>query len=399
MASRIPAYVNHEMLVWARGQAGYAIEQVADAMKLPLAKVASWEANEAQPSLRQAEGLAKLYDMSFSVFSLPKPPDVKPISSEHRRLPGVRPGSEPPQLRKATRRLIRRRKLALHLLSELGDDFPEFRFTCRLDENPEAVAHRLREALEVSVEAQLQWQSEYIAFRAWRSAVEGLGVLVCQFPGKELEAIRGTSIVQFPLPVVAISSKELPLSKPFTLVHEVVHLGLSMSHEEGPAASDNRSEGEWLQVERFCESVAAAVLMPEAAVKTDEDLSVASRGDNVDAVRRMARHFKVTPTAMATRLLWLKFMAPGRYNNWKSLWESYCRANPAKPGFGIATPAEKAVTRAGPLFTSLVLSALSYDRITAPAASDYLGISFEHVAKLREGWISAPSSLANAILA
>lgn len=375
------------------------MDQAAEALGMPSAKLASWEENKGQPTLRQAEALAKVYDLSFSIFSLPEPPKTVPVATEHRRLPGIKAGAESPQLRKALRRLTRRRRLALFLSDELGDSLPDFRLSCRLDERPDDVAYRFREALGLSIETQLKWPSEFVAFRAWRLAVEELGTLVCQFPGKELAETRGVAIVQFPLPVVAISSKEIPLSKPFTLLHEVTHLALAAANQEGPAASDNRPESEWLKVERFCESVAAGVLMPEPAVREDVDLHLAVQGDNVDAVRRMSRRYKVTPTAVATRLLWLQMMPPRRYTHWKSLWESYCAAHPAKPGFGIATPAEKAVTRAGPYFTSLVLSALSHDRISGPDASNYLGVSFEHVNILREGWISKPSDLAGVHLA
>lgn len=75
---------------------------------------------------------------------------------------------------------------------------------------------------------------EFAAYRVWRIAVERLGVLVCQMPGKGLGDVRGTAIVHFPLPVVGISSKELSLRKPFTLLHEVVHLALA-ADEEKPA--------------------------------------------------------------------------------------------------------------------------------------------------------------------
>lgn len=394
MASRTSAFVNHEILAWARSEAGYTVDQAADAIGMPAAKLAAWEKNEAQPTLRQAEALAKVYDLSFSIFSLPEPPKTVPVSAEHRRLPGIKAGAESPQLRKALRRLARRRRLALFLADELGDRLPDFNLSCRLDERPDEVAFRFREALGISIESQLKWPSEFVAFRAWRAAVEELGALVCQFSGKDLTETRGAAIVQFPLPVVAISSKEIPLSKPFTLLHEVTHLALAAANQEAPAASDDRPESEWLKVERYCESVAAGVLMPEPSIRDDADLHLAVQGDNVDAVRRMARRYKVTPTAVATRLLWLQMMPHKRYNHWKSLWESYCAAHPSKPGFGIATPAEKAVTRAGPYFTSLVLSALSHDRISGPDASNYLGVSFEHVNLLREGWIAKPAGLA-----
>jgi hypothetical protein len=107
--------------------------------------------------------------------------------------------------------------------------------------------------LSITLESQLAWESEFIAFRAWREAAERIGLLICQFPGKDLLEVRGTSILHFPLPVVGISSKEIPLSKPFTLFHEIVHIALAASDEEKPAASEHRPEPDWLRVERFCD--------------------------------------------------------------------------------------------------------------------------------------------------
>jgi hypothetical protein len=75
-------------------------------------------------------------------------------------------------------------------------------------------------------------------------------------------------------------------------------------------------------------------------------------------------------------------------------WEAYRQAHPDRPSFGIATPAEKALGRSGPLFTSLVLSALSSERISSVDATHYLDVGFAHVEILRRGWIAQPVGLA-----
>jgi Zn-dependent peptidase ImmA (M78 family) len=197
---------------------------------------------------------------------------------------------------------------------------------------------------------------------------------VCQFPGKGLEDARGTSIVHFPLPVVGISSKELPLSKPFTLLHEVVHLALAAEREVSPALEESRPESDWLKVERFCETAAASALMPRDAFLADPDVAGQRRhGEwSVESTRRAARRFRVTPTAVATRALRLEAMSPRQYARWKESWETYSRTQPERRPFGIATPAEKAVGRCGPLLSSLVLSALSSERITSSDAAEFL---------------------------
>jgi len=90
----------------------------------------------------------------------------------------------------------------------------------------------------------------------------------------------------------------------------------------------------------------------------------------------------------------LGMMTPTAYARWKNEWQSFRAAHPERPGLGIASPAEKAVSRNGPLFTSLVLSALSSERISSVDASHYLDLGFGHVETLRRGWIEKPAGLA-----
>lgn len=387
--------VNGPMLEWARVEAGYALEQVAEKLRQSVEKLRAWETGAAQPTLPQAERLAKLYERPLAIFSLPAPPQIPPLATEYRRLPGVRPGSESPELRLAVRRLVHRRRLALHLYADLGDDPPEFPLRANLREDIEEVGARLRSALGIALEDQFGWASEFVAYRNWRVAVERLGVLVCQMPGKGLGDVRGTAILHFPLPVVGISSKELPLRKPFTLLHEVVHLALAAADEEKPALQELRDEPGWLEVERFCEGAASAALMPPDAVRSDADVVAQRRAGHWDiaATRRIAKRFRVTPTAVATRLLHMRIMTAAAYARWKDQWQAYRDAHPDRPAFGIASPAEKAVSRNGPLFTSLVLSALSNERISSVDACHYLDLGFTHVETLRRGWIEKPATL------
>jgi len=398
MAVRLPALVNPLLLIWAREEAGYSLAGAAEraGSGFTEAKLQAWERGETQPTIRQAERLAKIYERPFSIFSLLTPPKLPPLSGEYRRLPGVRPGEEVPELRLAVRRLVQRRRIALHLFAELGDDPPDFPFRAQMSEPVEVVGDRLREMLAVTLSDQFNWPSEYAAYRIWRGAVERLGILVCQMPGKGLGEIRGTSIIHFPLPVIGINSKELSLSKAFTLLHEVVHLALTAANKEVPALNEKRDDLGWQEVERFCEGVVGAILMPGKAMQLDEDVSAQRREHVWDIARsrRVAKRFRVTPTAIATRLLRLGFMPPAAYAQWKEDWLNYCAAHPEHPRFGIATPTEKAVSRNGPLYTSLVLGALNSDRISSVDASHYLDLGFEYVETLRRDWIEKPAALA-----
>lgn len=379
------APVNPRVLAWARAESGWPREELARKLDVKVERVQAWESGERQPTMRQTQNLATLLHRPFSIFFLPNPPELPPLSAEYRRLTGVTPGAESPELRLALRQMINRRQTAVELLAELGEPVPEFRGIAHLSETPVSVGQRLREILGVREQAQLHWANEWQAWRAWRQAVEGAGVLVFQFAKVDLEEARGLSLLDTPLPVVAVNSKErVPEAKAFTLIHETVHVMLAAGQEEAPALREQRTGAQWRDVERFAESAASHVLVPEPLLQAQAVAMGPAGGSwSVQDVRRLARRFWVTPLAMATRLRESGLMTWSRYNDWRQEWDAYVQTLPPRAG-GFATPAEKTFTRHGRPFVQLVLEAMSANRITSVDAARYLDLRYEHFDKLRD---------------
>jgi Zn-dependent peptidase ImmA (M78 family)/transcriptional regulator with XRE-family HTH domain len=385
MPKSIPAIVNPKLLTWAREEAGLSIEEVSAKLKRKVAELRAWEKGDAQPTLRQAEKLAKAYHCSYSVFTLQQPPRTVPLATEYRRLPGVKPGEESPELRVALRDMLYRRRVALNLLEELGETPREFTLSGRLSDNPEMLGARIREALGVSTETQFGWRDDSQAWKGWRSAIEARGVLVLLFANVDPEEVRGVSLFHPTLPVIGINNHEVRASRPFTLLHEFVHILLSRGADEKPALEETRPEREWSNVERFAERVASAVLMPLAAIADEATVRSRRPSDewSVSEIQRLARRYKVTPLAFATRLLIAGKMGPTAYRRWKDSWTKFLKDHPPKDGGGIASPAEKALNRNGASFTTLVLEALTLERITPVEASRYLNLGYPHIEDLR----------------
>ena len=274
--------------------------------------------------------------------------------------------------------------MALDLFDELGEPLPSFELSAHLNEGPAAVALRLREHLGVTVEAQLGWANGWQAWRAWRAAAEAAGVLVFQFAKVTLEEARGLSLLEWPLPVVGINSKEaVPEAKVFTLLHELVHLMLACGQEERPALHETRSAEEWSEVERFAEGAASHALLPEAALQ--HAVGSVPRPDltwSVADVQRLARRFRLTPLALATRLRESGYMSWAGYQAWRGEWAEFVAALPARAG-GFASPAEKTLGRAGRPFAKLVLEAMAANRITSVDAARHLDLKFQHFDQLR----------------
>jgi Zn-dependent peptidase ImmA (M78 family) len=385
MPRSIPALVNPALLVWAREQAGFSVDEAALRVKRGVEELRAWEQGGRQPTLRQAEKLAKLYHCSYSVFTLQQAPMTPPLATEYRRLPGVKPGEESPELRIALRDMLYHRHVALDLLEELGETQEPFSLNIRLGEDTEMAGTRIRNALNVSLETQFEWANDSQAWRAWRSAIEAKNVLVLLFAHVDPEEVRGVSLFHPTLPVVGLNSHEVRASRPFTLLHEFVHILLSKGAEEKPASEEKRPEREWREVERYAESVAGAVLMPSKAISDEPLVQVRRPSDDwsVTEIQKLARRYEVTPLAFATRLLVLRKVSPSTYSRWKDSWTEFLRDHPSKDRGGIATPAEKALNRNGIAFTTLVLEALTLERITPVEASRYLNLNYPHIEDLR----------------
>ena len=395
MPSNQAITVNPSLLAWARAESGYALDRIARRLNVKEERVAAWEAGERQPTLRQVENLARFLHRPLSVFFMPRPPQLPPLAMEYRRLPDVEPGHESPELRLALRQMLTRRENALNLMGELGEAIPEFSLRAHLRESPTEVGQRLRAAMGVDVATQLNWANEWEASRAWRAAVEQLGVLVFQFPKVSLVEVRGLALLRTPMPVAAVNGKEIPEAKAFTLCHEVVHLMLAASNEEVSAAKERRRGNEWLEVERFAEVAASHALVPENALRgVIGQLGLQPAEWSIENVRRVAKKFRLTPLATATRLRESGFMAWAQYNQWREQWQAYVAGLPPRSS-GFATPMEKAVNRAGRPFAQLVLEALSANRITSVDASRYLDLKFEHFEKLRAHLTTGPGDTAS----
>lgn len=393
MAATIPAMVTPTVLAWARKESGFEPEPVAKKLQVTLDKLLSWEQGERKPTMRQAQNLAKIYHRPLGVFFLPQPPSIPPLAAEYRRIPGVSPGTESPELRLAIRVVSQRREVVLDLSEELGHPIQEFSTGVHLNESPGVVGARLRSLIGVSAQEQLDWRDEWQAWRRWREAVESAGVSVFQFPKVSLTQARGVSLLLFPLPAIGINTRESSAAaRSFTLMHELAHISLAVGKEEQVALKEKRDDANWAIVERFAEEVASAVLIPDDMLEGFlKKMSLPKDSWDVPLVRRLAYTFRVTPLAMATRLRSVGALSWNGYQSWKDDWEAYVAT--LKPrGGGFASPVDKTLGRSGRPFVQLVLEAMDANRITAVEACRYLDLRFDHFDKLRGELRKGPGS-------
>ena len=374
--------VNPVVIGWARRESGYGPERIAQRLSVAVDRVLAWEAGARAPTMRQVHNLASFLRRPVTLFFQPAPPQVAPLAAEYRRLPGVIPGKESPELRLALRQMINRRERALDLSDELGVDLPGIGLTAKHVEAPHVVAARIRTRLGINNSDQLAWKNGWQAWRHWRTATESIGVLVFQFPGVALDEVRGLALLHQPLPVIGINSKEtVPEARVYTLIHELVHLALAAGADEKPALTDTHDDQTWATFEQFADATASHVILPTGMLDALLGSEKTAKVFDVAGVRRLARQVGITPLAFATRLLMDDRMSRSAYQNWRGEWAEWLQAHPPKGG-GFSLPDQKALGRNGRPFVRLVFDALAQNRITATDAARYLDLRYQHFPKL-----------------
>jgi Zn-dependent peptidase ImmA (M78 family)/transcriptional regulator with XRE-family HTH domain len=383
-----PPKPNPKLIAWARHEAGYDVQRVAKRLAVKPKQVAGWEGTGKPPTVRQLMNLAAFLQRPLGLFFQEELPRVTPLAAEYRHLPTVVPGQESPELRLAIRHMLARRENALDLIEELGDDVPDFTLRAHLSEDPCQVGGRLRDRIGITTSQQGEFRDGWQAWREWRSAIEGIGVLVFMFPRVHMDEVRGISLLRTPLPVAAVNTKEVTESRAYTALHEVVHLMLVMAKEESSALDDRRSAEELQALERFAEVAASHALVPEDALA---DAVGGNPPTDVDGMRSLAGRFKITPLAAATRLRESGYLTWTQYNAWRDLWNAYLEQFPPRKG-GFATPVSKTLGRGGRMFAQLVLEAFDTHRITTADAARYLDLRPDHFDKLRQRLVAGSSA-------
>ena len=79
------AQITPSVLKWARESARLSVEVAAAKVAVSPAKVGEWEDGQDQPTIRQAETLAKFYRRPFALLFLPSiPRDFQPLQDFRR---------------------------------------------------------------------------------------------------------------------------------------------------------------------------------------------------------------------------------------------------------------------------------------------------------------------------
>lgn len=381
---------NPAILEWARKRLRLAPEDVAHKASVSTTKIIAWEHGEASPTVRQARTLASIYDRPFLEFFAHAIPELAPLeiapdyrfhrnppsSLETTALEGVQAWAESQRLN------------ALDLYQEIGEPPDEIPVALRasIANDPEDAADRARAIVGPSVEKQVSLKSiDRPKFPSMlRDAFERAGVLVLKQSGLAKTRTRGICLYNPILPTIVFGN-ESPGAQSFTLAHEFAHVALGESALSGGPRSTKVMGSAGKRIEAWCNSFAAAFLMPRAAILSQGNTPRHQIDEISDYdLKELSKRFAVSRHAMLVRLVSLGKVHPSYY--WRVKRAQFIQEEEEYEGGGRSPYyGSRYRNSLGDKYTGLVIEALETGRIAPLTAAEFMGIkNVRHLVDIKE---------------
>ena len=300
--------VNPEILRWARTTSGLDIEEAARRLgfhdsnrRTAAQRLRDLEEGAKEPSVSVLDRMADKYRRPSLVFYLPEPPVDEERAARFRSAPTALTRIEQGQLDAFVRELRSRQNLLRDALEDHGDAEP-VEWIGSLEENAgrQAIASRAREILGLNLDEYRARGSAESGFELLRERTEAAGVFVLLqgdfgswHSALDTRLFRGLSLADPVAPFVVIHPNDATSARPFTLLHEMVHLLLGQSAFADPASND--------PLEQLCNDVAGDLLLPDPDVRELVNLGHRNTASLADKIPEFARRWRVSSSMVAYR--------------------------------------------------------------------------------------------------
>ena len=382
------AFITPNVLKWARESARMTGEVAAARVFVTVDKLKEWENGTSQPTIRQAQILAKAYKRPFALFFLPDVPrDFQPLQDFRK------PGSK--ALTTSSVFIIREIQQKQAWISDVNAENQEEKLSFvgrfSIKDNPEVVAKDILTTLKIDPTS-YKFDNP---IRDWIEAAEKNGIFVSRtsFIHSRLkldsEELQGFAIADLYAPFVFVNSDDWNAPQLFTLVHELAHIWIAETGISNEVEPELKNKGKFHPVELFCNEVAANALMPKEIVLSF-DSSIFQNSSNAF---KAAKPLGVSVFALLVRALNLNLITIQAYQKLKKQadidYQEYLRRETEKkarlkekdkkggPNYFLLQ-----LNRNSRLFTQTVLDAYRGGFIEPTLASNLLNIQVNKFTKL-----------------
>ncbi len=306
------AFITPNVLKWARESARITEEIAAARVSVSVERLRDWEAGYQQPTIRQAQTLAKAYKRPFALFFLPEVPrDFQPLQDFRKS------GSK--ELSTSSIFIIREIQQKQAWISDVYSDnnaekLP-FIGKFNINDDPQTVANDILETLGIHPP---HYMTDNI-MKEWVNAAERNGIFVSRSSfihtrmKLDSEELQGFAIADPFAPFVFVNSDDWNAPQLFTLVHELAHLWIAASGISNGIEPDIDNRIKFNAIELFCNEVAANALIPNKLI-LNLDRSLFKKSPEV---YKTARNLGVSSLALLVRAYNLQMITTHEYNELK----------------------------------------------------------------------------------
>ncbi len=290
--------IKPELLSWARERAGLEV----DALSHRFPKLAAWESGTVRPTFKQVEEFAKATHTPVGFLFLEEPPvETIPIPDFRtiRNKPIARPS---PDLLDMIYVCQQRQEWYRDFARSERESPLSCVGSVSLDSSVEQTAGIMREVLKFEIEERRRIPTWTDALRRFIAQADEAGIMV-MCSGVVLnnntrrldpEEFRGFALSDNLAPLVFINGADTKAAQMFTLAHELAHIWLGQSGVSDTQASLIPDH----QLERWCNNVAAELLVPIEILKEEFNAESKLRSE----LDRLARLFKVSTLVILRRI-------------------------------------------------------------------------------------------------
>ena len=380
------AYITPNVLKWARESARMSEETAASKVPVSLEKLKEWEEGTDQPTIHQAETLAKAYRRPFALFFLPEiPRDFQPLQ-DYRRKTAKALGTASIFI---IREIQQKQLWISEVYEENHDQKLPFVGKYSIKDDPIEVANDIISTLGIH-------PFHYLLdnpIREWIDKAESKGIFISRtsFIHSRLkldsEELQGFTISDQYAPFVFVNSEDWDAPQLFTLVHELAHIWIAESGISNEIEPDIRFKDTLHPIELFCNKVAANALMPDAIMRS---LNIRIFNSSKD-VFKTAKAFGISSFALLYRAFNLNLINLDQYRNLKDVaqkeFEDYLLREEEKKAqkkemTGGPNPYLLRLNKNSRLFTQVVLDAFKGGFIDPAQASNLLNTQVNNFHKL-----------------
>lgn len=306
------AFITPNVLKWARESARMTEETAAAKVSVSIDKLREWEEGKSQPTIRQAQTLAKSYKRPFALFFLPEiPRDFQPLQDFRKS------GSS--DLTTSSIFIIREIQQKQAWISDVYSENKEeqlpFVGRFSINDNPQLVASNILSTLKINP----QFYKTDNPIREWIDAAETNGIFVSRTSfihsrmKLDSEELQGFAIADSYAPFVFVNSDDWNAPQLFTLVHELAHIWIAETGISNGIEPEIVNRSKFNPIELFCNDVAANALIPnEIILNFDRAIFRSSQ-----EIFKAAKALGVSSFAFLVRALNLNLISQNSYHSLK----------------------------------------------------------------------------------